>query len=1368
MNISNYEKALSKLHSDILFLMVTATDRETFSLLEELSPLDNYDEVEKCFVENGTYHIGKLGIYNVIHVQCGSMGAVGRDSSVNTVSDAIRHWNPNAIIMVGIAFGMDAQKQQIGDVLVSQAIVNYESARISKSETIYRGNIPESGKLLLNRFQNMFNWNFVLEKGRKARKHVGLIVSGEKLVDNNGFKNNLKQSFPNAIGGEMEGFGVYSASANAGINEWIIVKAICDWADGNKNENKSEYQQIAAESAVSLCKAVMSEKAFADLEKRSSVQDAMSSNSLYTNLLPIESRYTINVSNNKLSFFHPQHVFNGSNRSKLVKSICGSINQYKWINLWGNVWSGKSQLLLLLSEQVSRYYWIDLKNKNPDEAFQTLLQLLISSIDYKIIDENHLITTFLNNFEENTVFLIDDIPILPRDHKLLNLLLNLCHIGEQRQIRLVTTGNQKLTSIVRNDCMLHAINIPPMNEEEVKEILQHFKAPDRILDSKVNTWLAATNGRTPAIIMALIKYLEDNNWNINNNVFDAIIYSNAGEVSFELQRLINHTIPNEETRELLYRIAIVGHEIPQDYIPYIASTFPPVQHTMERMNELFGQWVLLDNEGQYNVPSSIKNIAEKNVSYELKKQVSLVVAEQIIKKRTLNQFDVTRLIGHFLQAEQYDDAGNVYIRALWELDNSDYTYDPFMFTTFWSTLPLPIKMNDDLKCRIRILQIKVFSKLNKDISFAIENLIECSEKQESLYYYLLIGAATIGLSNTNVALDLFHRALIKGVNIDFHGSDSLPMNIMSGITFLTVAQIKDLAQLKKWFENLKLINFKLIEEACEHKGFYASIFIAVERVLFKAIEPTSTKKLLIETREVFSKMQEYGQKSNWLFFYALAAREQLQLINTHDSYQEAGTFYMSTMLTCKDNQLSGFLITSMMSIISSDKKDYEYAKRLIKQALTFEVNEDYLLLEKVNLHLTLSSILDDEDPEKSIEETQKALDIVVPTFEWGLAYNLKIYGEHLINIYLHGRTKQYINLYYEVAKLLLENEQFDGREEIIAIWCHVLIYIVNDIVYNTKPMMYGEEEYVSPRRRIFINDKASEWFLNNHSEDKLYFALFLISDLLSFYGKIIETQEIIREAVIQKSILPETNVRNNMGLAVLVSPFIWLQTIQCNMIPDAFNLLNSAYDYLNENTPSNDVFKDFLTMHFFMITVSFINKYIEASRDSQAKILKSFQTEIINFCNTYKSFPLAVKYKEMIMIFINNNFTSNDLLNIGNNFKTSFPELQVMAYLLSTAELPITQSTLQIQINTLQYISFRIKPNDAFYRIEYLQYLKNTWLNLLNGENRLNSDLNKAKRLMSDDAVITPKLKDIKHVLKLLKNGCNVQLEEEITKWLFD
>ena len=251
------EKPIEKFEShlsNISVLLVTATDGETEELVNNFLPLPNEEGVIQVFFEGETYYLGILGIYGVVVVQS-EMGAVGRNSSLITTLRAIELCKPKAVIMVGIAFGIDSEKQNIGDVIISSHIIPYEIARIGK-DRIFRSELPPASSLLLNRARQIRDWKFPVSREVYAKLYVGPLLSGEKLIDNIDFRNDLVNAFPNAIGGEMEGVGVYSA-ANEKKIDWLIIKSICDFADGEKSKNKREYQSIAIKSAVSFTQRVL-------------------------------------------------------------------------------------------------------------------------------------------------------------------------------------------------------------------------------------------------------------------------------------------------------------------------------------------------------------------------------------------------------------------------------------------------------------------------------------------------------------------------------------------------------------------------------------------------------------------------------------------------------------------------------------------------------------------------------------------------------------------------------------------------------------------------------------------------------------------------------------------------------------------------------------------------------------------------------------------------------------------------------------------------------------------------------------------------------------------------------------------------------
>ena len=245
-----YEK-LSHLFNEQLILLVTVTDVEIEETRSKLTPLDGYKGVIKVFKDSFTYYIGKFGKYAVALVQTGSMGSMSSTGSIITVKTALENMKSKIVIMIGIAFGVDESKQNIGDVLISETIIPYNLKRVGEDGIIPRGVEEQASSLLIGRFKSITTWENLLENNNKAKKIIAKILSGEELIDNKSRRDELLIDYPEAKGGEMEGAGVAAACKNR--VEWIIAKGICDFADGQKGKDKKRRQQIAIESAVSLC-----------------------------------------------------------------------------------------------------------------------------------------------------------------------------------------------------------------------------------------------------------------------------------------------------------------------------------------------------------------------------------------------------------------------------------------------------------------------------------------------------------------------------------------------------------------------------------------------------------------------------------------------------------------------------------------------------------------------------------------------------------------------------------------------------------------------------------------------------------------------------------------------------------------------------------------------------------------------------------------------------------------------------------------------------------------------------------------------------------------------------------------------------------
>lgn len=227
-------------------LIVTATRVESKAVLDAFAEMTG--QPARIVTKNRrTYRdLGAVGDTRVF-LALTEMGSGGLGASQQAVQKGIEALRPGAVLLVGIAFGVDEKKRRIGDILISQQLQLYDLQRVGADDIALRGDKPHASPRLIDYFRHAdLDWD-----ESRAKVQFGLILSGEKLVDNLDYREQLQRLAPEAIGGEMEGAGLYVACQDAQV-DWIVIKAICDWADGHKKRNKTARQRLAARNAAAF------------------------------------------------------------------------------------------------------------------------------------------------------------------------------------------------------------------------------------------------------------------------------------------------------------------------------------------------------------------------------------------------------------------------------------------------------------------------------------------------------------------------------------------------------------------------------------------------------------------------------------------------------------------------------------------------------------------------------------------------------------------------------------------------------------------------------------------------------------------------------------------------------------------------------------------------------------------------------------------------------------------------------------------------------------------------------------------------------------------------------------------------------------
>lgn len=233
------------------FAIITAIDIERRAVCEAFHLTDD----DRVFIETRVYWRKPLELkqgefYQVVVVQSPDMANV--DAAL-LASDVIHHWQPGAILLVGIAVGVDPDQQQLGDLVIGRDIYYYERGKQTADGKFPEPVMYRADATLLNRVQAVPKWippkALLTPDGREnpLQIHCGVIASGEKVIAHSVVRDNITSGHRKIAAVETEGYG-FSAGAWQSFERvrHLVIKAICNFADASKRDNWESYAAAVA------------------------------------------------------------------------------------------------------------------------------------------------------------------------------------------------------------------------------------------------------------------------------------------------------------------------------------------------------------------------------------------------------------------------------------------------------------------------------------------------------------------------------------------------------------------------------------------------------------------------------------------------------------------------------------------------------------------------------------------------------------------------------------------------------------------------------------------------------------------------------------------------------------------------------------------------------------------------------------------------------------------------------------------------------------------------------------------------------------------------------------------------------------------
>lgn len=245
---TNITSTVERMQCDVLLFIATSTEKEQLKkVAKELNFQFNRKKGDLC----NYYDLGRVGNYRVMAVKT-EMGPLSYDGSAARAINAMAETSATSLILLGMAFGINRDMQELGSLLVSKILLPYDNREVltidGRMHVDYTGVVAHQSKesliKILEKESELPEWNGIIT--------FGALLTGAAKIRCTEYRNELVKSLSSrgemVVGGEMEGVGLLS-TCDRSFPTWVVVKGISDYADENRERDIEIGREKACKNA---------------------------------------------------------------------------------------------------------------------------------------------------------------------------------------------------------------------------------------------------------------------------------------------------------------------------------------------------------------------------------------------------------------------------------------------------------------------------------------------------------------------------------------------------------------------------------------------------------------------------------------------------------------------------------------------------------------------------------------------------------------------------------------------------------------------------------------------------------------------------------------------------------------------------------------------------------------------------------------------------------------------------------------------------------------------------------------------------------------------------------------------------------------
>lgn len=217
---------------------------------------------DMTFVRRAVLQVGAKD-YSIVAAAAPRMGMI---ATALLSAKLITRFRPRLIVMVGICAGV-REKVNLGDVIFADTSWDWQSGkRVRDKENAEFAMDPHhlpAHEFLRSRAKQLqvdrasfaqIRADWPNPPAHDLRLHVGPVASGSAVLADGQTLTQIREQQRTLLGVEMEGYGLFAAAATADHPAPLamVIKAVCDFADPDKNDEMQAYAAYTSANSLRL------------------------------------------------------------------------------------------------------------------------------------------------------------------------------------------------------------------------------------------------------------------------------------------------------------------------------------------------------------------------------------------------------------------------------------------------------------------------------------------------------------------------------------------------------------------------------------------------------------------------------------------------------------------------------------------------------------------------------------------------------------------------------------------------------------------------------------------------------------------------------------------------------------------------------------------------------------------------------------------------------------------------------------------------------------------------------------------------------------------------------------------------------------